>query len=387
MDTPPQDTPTERGAPARSGLRGSLRVVRVAGIDIGIHWTFWLLIAFLVFYTISRGGSAADAAQLVVFVFALFVCVVLHELGHALMARRFGVRTRDITLLPIGGMARLERMPERPVHELLIAVAGPAVNVVIAGVLLVLILALGIGLGTTPGQQTQKGVLPDMPFLWNLASVNIFLVLFNMLPAFPMDGGRVLRALLATQMSYARATDIAAKVGAVMAVLFVGLALFTGNLVLGLIAVFVFLGGQAENRAAQTKSALQGLFVSDAMVSEFRVLESEATLDDAVAALLAGSQQDFPVVRGGTLVGMLYRVALVRAMAEGHAGDRRIGQIMDDRGPTLSPDDPLQDAIGRLQDSRTTIPVLEGGRLVGILTSENVGELIMVRGAIAHAGR
>ncbi|MEZ6242925.1 MAG: site-2 protease family protein [Phycisphaerales bacterium] len=361
-------------------MKGSLRIARIAGIDIGIHWTFWLIIVFIGWVVLSNGGTPADVVKMTGFVFALFGCVVLHELGHALTALRFGVRTRDITLLPIGGVARLERIPEEPMQELVIAVMGPAVNVVIAAVLIVVIIATGTS--WTPGENAANEYM-KLPFLVNLAAVNIFLVLFNMLPAFPMDGGRVLRALLATQMGFAKATDVAAKVGAVMAVLFVAFAFFTGNLVLGLIAVFVFLGGQAENRAAQTRSALHGLPVRGAMVTGFRTLDAGATLHEAVDTLLAGSQQDFPVVEEGRLVGMLYRQALVRAIAQGGM-EHTVREVMDAGVDALSPDAALESAIESLRE-KPAVPVLEDGRLVGLLTSENVGELIMINAAAAHA--
>lgn len=208
----------------------------VAGIGVYVHWSFWLLPAWIL---LSSGGGLGGALSTVLFVFAIFGCVVLHELGHALTARHFNIGTRDITLYPIGGVASLERIPRRPSQELAIALAGPAVNVVIAAVLFVLLLVVGVG--------TQGLVFKFTggSFFVNLLLVNVALVVFNMLPAFPMDGGRVLRALLAMRLPYLRATEIAVRVGQAVAILLGLVGLFTGGTLL-FIALFVFLAAQAE---------------------------------------------------------------------------------------------------------------------------------------------
>ncbi len=222
---------------------------RIAGIGIYIHWSFWLLPGWIL---LSAGGGFAGALASLLFVFAIFACVVLHELGHALMARQFHIGTRDITLYPIGGVASLERIPRRPAHELAIALAGPAVNVVIAAALFVLLLAAGIG---------TQGPLFNVAggsFLVNLLVVNVALVVFNMLPAFPMDGGRVLRAFLAMRLPYLRATELAVRVGQALAIV-LGLAgLFTGG-TLTFVALFVFLAAQSELAMAR-RNEMSGAF-------------------------------------------------------------------------------------------------------------------------------
>jgi len=357
-------------------VRGSLRLLRAFGIDISVHWTFLLLIAWVVFDATRRGANAAGAAAAVVFVVAIFVCVVLHELGHALTARRFGIQTRGITLLPIGGVAALERMPTEPVQELLIAVAGPAVNVAIAGVLFPVAYFVGdIEMAEAPLAATGVG------FLGQLALVNLALVVFNMLPAFPMDGGRVLRALLAIWMDYGRATAIAAGAGQVMAMLFVMWGLFGGNPMLVLIAVFVFLGGQAEAHAAQTRSAMVGARVADAMLTEFRVLSPDATLREAADALIAGSQQDFPVVDAELgLVGMLSRRQLIEGASRAGFGGL-VAEAMGRDGRPLRETDDLASAIESLGSREPAAAVVRNGRVVGLLTQENVGEYLMLREA------
>jgi len=220
-------------------MRNSLRLGTLFDIPVYLHWTFFLLLAFVAF---SRAFVAGAGAALggVLFVSAIFGCVVLHEFGHALAARRYGIRTRDVTLLPIGGVARLERMPDDPRHELVVALAGPAVNVAIAGL-------LGAWLFVTGGGT----------FTAQLLSVNLALVVFNMLPAFPMDGGRVLRALMARRMSYVHATDLAATIGRGMAVVF-GIAGVFLNPMLILIAIFVWTGAGQEARMVRQRAAFAG---------------------------------------------------------------------------------------------------------------------------------
>lgn len=346
-----------------------------------MHWTFLLLIAYIVFVATRQGASVLGAVVAVLFVCAIFVCVVLHELGHALTARRFGIGTRGITLLPIGGVAALERMPTEPVQELLIALAGPAVNVVIAALLFPAVLLIG------------DIAMPEMPFapegagfFTHLAVVNVALVVFNLLPAFPMDGGRVLRALLAVKLDYARATGIAAAAGQVMAVLFLLWGLMAPSPLLLLIAVFVYLGGQAEATAAQARSALLGVHVGDAMQTEFRVLPPEATLGQAADLLLAGAQQDFPVVdERGRLLGMLSRRQLIEG-ATRMGLEHPVSEAMDGSAATFAEGDDLTEAIELLRSRGPAAPVMRGDRIVGLLTQENISEYLMLQNAARRRG-
>src|ERR1700737_3033779 len=295
----------------------SLPIIRIAGIQLRIHITFLLLIGWLAFGYYAEGGSAVAAAR-VVFILLLFVCVVLHEFGHAFAAKAFGINTPDITLLPIGGVARLERMPEEPLQELIIALAGPAVNVVIA-----LCLFLVIGTRGLLNPETVQG--GDM--IAQLLTINVVLVLFNLLPAFPMDGGRVLRALLATRLSYARATQIAANIGQACAFVFGFLGLI-GNPFLIFIALFVYVGASQEAALAQMRNVSRTFPVSSAMVREFRTLPKDATLEEAVDALLATSQHDFPVVdENGGVAGILTRHDLIAALRKNDPGLRG-GDVM-----------------------------------------------------------
>lgn len=358
-------------------MKWSLKIARVAGIGIYIHWTFLLLIGWIFFVYLGQGESFAAALRGLAFIMALFLCVVLHELGHALMAKRYNIHTRHITLLPIGGLARLERIPEQPRREFFVAIAGPAVNVVIAAVLFLVVVALGGVQAVTQVQLMQGDVLVRL--MW----VNLFLVGFNLLPAFPMDGGRVLRALLAARMGRQRATEIAASVGQAMAILF-GIVGFMFNPFLIFIAIFVYLGAQAEAQMVTASTAMKGLTVRDAMLTRYRTLAADDTLGRAVEELLAGSQQDFPVVQGAELAGVLRRNDLVKALSA-NGRDARIGDAMSRECMTVDADDPLEKAVQQIREAQcSTAPVMKDSRIVGVLTIENVSELIMVNAALGH---
>jgi Zn-dependent protease/CBS domain-containing protein len=361
-------------------MRWSWKLGRIVGITVQVHWTFLILIAWVVAVHAARGATVGATLRGIVLVLAVFACVVLHELGHALTARRYGVATRDITLLPIGGVARLERMPEDPRQELAVAAAGPAVNVGIAGALF----ALLAGMGVTRGLDAT--VLVGGNLLAQLLWVNVVLVAFNLIPAFPMDGGRMLRAVLATRIPYARATRIAATIGQGLAVLFGFLGLFRGNPFLLFIAVFVYLGAQAEAQQAETRSALAGVPVRTAMMTRFRALAPTDPLQVAVDELLAGWQQDFPVVEGGRVRGMLVRADLVRAL-KAQGPQCAIGEVMREDVFTALPDEPVHAVVTRMRSvGSTSVPVVDGDRLLGLLTLENVGEFLMVSAALRDGG-
>jgi Zn-dependent protease/CBS domain-containing protein len=346
----------------------------VAGIDLYVHPTFLMLIAWVAFVHWQPDHSMASALAGVGFVLALFACVVLHEFGHALTARRFGIRTRDITLLPIGGLARLERMPDDPRQELWVALAGPAVNVCLAAGLFVIVQ----GLGTMAPVATLT--LTSGSFLERLMMVNVLLAAFNMLPAFPMDGGRVLRALLAIRMDYAHATQVAANVGQGMALLF-GLAGLFGNPFLIFIALFVWIGAGQEAALTQMRAALGGIPLERAMITDFRTLSPADPLARAVALLLSGSQQDFPIMDGETVVGILTRADLLTALAR--QDQRPVSEVMRRDFHVADASDMIDVAFQRLQDCQChTIPVLRRGSLIGLLTMDNVGEFLSVQSAV-----
>ena len=356
-------------------MKSGLYLGRWLGIDVIVHWTFLLLVGLLMAAQLLAGASWAEVAGSTTLLVAVFLCVLLHEFGHALTARVFGIRTHDITLLPIGGLARLERIPENPWQEFWIALAGPAVNVAIVAVLLPVAAALG-GL-----QNLVPSNLPAASFLMQLISINVALVGFNLLPAFPMDGGRVLRAVLAMFLPYAKATNIAAACGQVMALLFAVVGFFT-NWMLMLVACFVYFAARGEAQQVRTRALVRGARVREAMVPRFRGLEPGMSLRAAVAELLADHQQDFPVVERGQVVGVLHRVDLLSGVAQGRL-DATVRDVMARECQFIDESMPLDQAFAIMQQSgRAMLPVLHGHSLVGVLTSDNIEEWLLVRAAL-----
>lgn len=357
-------------------MRWSIRIARIAGIDMKIHVTFLLLLAWIGVTYYTQGGAPA-ALTGIVFILLLFACVVLHELGHALAARRYGIKTADITLLPIGGVARITRMPRDPKQELAIAAAGPAVSIAIA---LVLYAVLG-------GWGNLRDVLalenPRVAMLAKLLTANVWLVLFNLIPAFPMDGGRILRAVLAMRTSYTRATQIAASIGQAIAFAFGFLGLFY-NPLLVFIALFVYLGAAQEASMAQMRDVTERVPVSAAMITDFQALAPDSTLKDAIDILLRTSQHEFPVVdAGGRLAGVLTRDDLIAALAKlGLAAP--VAQVMRTGVPEVDTETPVDQAFELMQEKQSPLVVVrrEDGRLAGIVTPENVGELLLVNTAL-----
>jgi Zn-dependent protease len=298
----------------------SWKLGRLCGIDIYLHWSFLIVPAWVALTTLAAGAALASAVSATLFIFAVFACVLLHELGHALAARRYGIATRDITLLPIGGLARLENMPQAPRQELAIALAGPAVNLAIAA-------AIGAGL-LVGGTVAWPTLVPAAgSFLANLVAVNLALAVFNLLPAFPMDGGRVLRAVLAMHLPYARATQIAAVVGQGLAVCLTVMGLF-GSWNLLLVGLFVFVAARGEaDRAASRPTMPSSPDASEG--GPLVLLPAHARADEVARAVFA-EQYYFPVVQGREVVGVLPKAALLRALAN-RQGDRLIADLMTEQ--------------------------------------------------------
>jgi Zn-dependent protease/predicted transcriptional regulator len=360
---------------AKAAMHWSWKIGRISGIDVYMHATFLLLVVFILFVYWMNGHNLATTLMGLVLVLAVFGCIVLHELGHALTARRYGIRTKDLILLPIGGVARLERMPERPSEELQVALAGPAVNVVIAAALF----ALLFGAGIHPSWNDLRWAGGD--FLEKLMAVNLWLVGFNLLPAFPMDGGRVLRAFLATRMEYTRATQVAAQVGQAMALVFGFIGLFTDPFLV-FIALFVWMGADAEASMVLMRTSLGGIPVQQVMLTDFKTLQPDDSLADAASHALGGWQQDFPVVFGDHILGMLTREDLTRTLGE-KGPDARVRDAMKREFLTVDSHDMLEHALVLLRTGRSrSLPVEHEGSLVGMLNADNVGHFMMVQSAL-----
>ena len=380
-------------------MKWSWKIATISGIGVYLHVTFLILVAYFVLNTRSSGGGLLDILGALLLLAAVFSIVVMHEFGHALAARRYGIRTQDITLLPIGGVARLERIPEDPKQELVVAVAGPAVNVVLAALCLLILLIAGTAfltgivsggfeamlqsLSRTPRIRSVADLPAATLFLvWHMFLVNIMMILFNLLPAFPMDGGRVLRALLAMWTDRVRATRIAAQIGQSMAVLFAVFGLLTSHPWLMLIALFVWISAGAEAAHVESQSVMGTSTVRNAMITRFQAVAPEHTLEDVSAHIISGYQQDFPVVDGSRVVGMLTRKDLLKALAQ-HSRDTRVSEVMQRDFQRAESAEQLTRVFERLQHCQCrSMPVLEQGRLVGVIDMENVGEFIALRSAM-----
>ena len=354
-------------------MKGSLRLGRVFGIPISLHLTFILFVALLGMVYAFQGGLKA-ALSGVSFMLALFLSVTLHELGHSLVARRFGVKVRGIVLLPIGGVSEIEEMPEQPNREFLIALAGPATSVVL-GLLLGSASLMLYGRAAT-FQTTVTGGL----FIPNLARVNLLLALFNLLPGFPMDGGRIFRAVLANALPYDRATAIAASVGRIFAIGLGLVGLFT-NIWLVFIAVFIYFGAGSEANRVRIKTALHDVPVSRVMATAFQTLSPDDRVSRAVEHAYHGFQEDFPVVVEDKVVGVLMKPDILSALHEYGPG-ALVGRVMRTEFTTVNADQTLEQVYAAMQTCGcTSLPVLDSGRIVGLVTLEALGRYVVFAGA------
>ena len=350
----------------------SLTIGRIAGTDIRLHITFLLFLIWIGVADYLAGGTAA-AVDSVVFLVLVFLCVTLHEFGHIAMGRRFGIRTPQVILSPLGGIASMERMPEKPGQELLVALAGPFVNVVIA---LLLAAVFGLSLAGTYAVDFEAASLAQ-----RLLLVNVTLVLFNLVPAFPMDGGRVLRALLAMRLGKPRATALAARIGQGFAFLFVALGLLY-NPILMLVGIFIYFAAASEEQSAAFSGFAARLTVRDAMEASPVLIAAEAPLSHAVDALLSSAQKEFPVVdAAGRVTGLLDRDAMILGLRD-HGAAAPAGAVMRTSEP-LPQDLPLIEAFLRLRSkgTRAEAVVDPTGRVTGVLTQENIAEMMMVENA------
>lgn len=348
------------------GIAGS---VTVFGVPVRFHFTFWLIVIWMI---VLASGGRQTVAGAALFILGLFLSVLLHEAGHAVMARRYGIGTLEIVMLPIGGLARLERQP-RAGEEFWVAFAGPLVNFFLG--LALLGAAYWTGGGVSVGHWLEAA---DANIVSRLALANLVLALFNLLPAFPMDGGRVLRSLLAERRSFEDATRITARIGTGIAALLALLGLLQANFLLLFVALFIYIGAMQESMAATAQALMQGAKVRDAMVTDFRTLSHGDTIRDAAELLLATSQQDFPVMAGPRVTGLLSRSHLLRALAS-EGPDGYVASAMDRDFPRLSPEADLAEAAGALGGGVNCALVFENERLAGMLTAENLSEYLVLK--------
>jgi len=352
----------------------SIKLFTVHGIEVKMHITFPLILvlAAVQFGYLNTGDpSLSGAAFGVAVTLLLFICVVIHELAHSLTATAMGFPVRDIILLPLGGVAQMERMPERPAQEFLVAIAGPLSNVAITVMLVVVGFFLGVDMRLRT-DFTRLGWKDTLPYL---ISTNIGLAAFNLIPAFPMDGGRVLRALLATVMSHARATALAVKVGQGLAWILGLMGLLTSNFVLILIAIFVYAGAAQEGRMVQVKDVLQGLRVRHAFSRRALSLSPDDPVSRATDLTLESFQSDFPVCDAGRLVGLLTHTGVLRALKQ-RRPETPVHEVMQTKFPAVGLDDGLFEVHRQMAEAGLdALPVMEGGQFLGLLTRHDVNEV------------
>jgi Zn-dependent protease len=353
-------------------MKRVLSVPKIAGIDVHIHWTFSLLIIWIVYNNVKAGLDTTQIIWSVLFVLSLFVCVTLHELGHALAARRYGIKTKDITLYPIGGVARLEKMPEKPGQELVVALAGPAVNFII--VLLLSPIILNSNIVT---DQTNVLIVDAHNFLPMLGMLNLTLAAFNLIPAFPMDGGRVLRALLAMRLGRVKATQIAAGIGKLLAFGFI-LVGFYSNPFLIFIGLFIILGASAEEQMVATQALVVELTARHAMITNYFTLEKVEPISRAIELLLGTQAKSFLVTESGIPYGVIDRNDIIRGVKEFNE-NQPIAQITNTNLVYVNSTTPLNDVFMEFKRTRTPlILVKDHDQLVGIIDTDNIAELIMI---------
>ena len=349
----------------------SIKLGRIFGIDIKVHLTFLLI---LVWGALNYGGSAGPLYGVVV-TLALFTLVLLHELGHSLAAIGYGIPVKDITLLPIGGVARLERMPEKPLHELVVALAGPAVNVILAVVLLPIVAVLAVmqGAPLSASMLMQPGLLGLLVFL---LTANVSLAVFNMIPAFPLDGGRVLRAILGFFVDYQQATQAAVTVGRILAIGLGLLAVFTGQISLALIAMFIFFVGGQEGQAVAARGILRKARVAQALTNSAVALSPEATVGQVASLMMSSRQSDFPVLdpTSGQLLGVATSHNVARAMEQGRWRSGVVDIMQQARNvPTIALNASLDELQEKLvQTSSRVAAVYDGLYFRGLISLEDV---------------
>lgn len=356
-------------------MKGALKIGKIAGIGLFIHWTFLILIAFIIYVNYKAGHNLTQILWSIFFILTIFVTVLLHELGHALAAKRYKLQTTDITLLPIGGLARLEKLPEKPSEELVVALAGPMVNIVIA---FITSLFIQIPVNSADLISQLSGGINSSTFFLNFFLVNVWLALFNLIPAFPMDGGRILRAILSYKLQRHIATKIAARIGQFLALGFIFLGMFY-NPFLVIIGIFVIIAAQIETNYTDSKQVLKGYKVRDIVMRKFLAIESDETLAAAIKLLLDSQSKDFLITKDGRATGTLNRDEIIAALSQ-KGENIRLETIMNRELIYLNADSYLEEVFETIYKNKSSLLlVLENQELIGTLDTENLLEFILIK--------
>ena len=359
-------------------MKYALNIGSPFGIRISIHWTFLLLIAWIVIVDLQRGMDLEQILMSILFIIVLFICVILHELGHSLAARRYGSDVRSITLLPIGGMANITKIPEKPGEELVVSVAGLIVNVIIAALIWAI---LTITTGGIELERIDITAITGKNFFVMLMGVNILLVVFNLIPAFPMDGGRILRAFLSFKMDRVRATNVSKTIGQLFAVGFMILGIFV-NPFLIIIGIFVFIGANAEYQMVKFGSALHNFKVEDVLITDFMTIGPGETIAEAADLLVHHRGNAFIVMSDDKMEGILTKDDIIRGITE-YGLNGRVKEVMTTGVFTVDKQSPLNEVFQEMQQKRYAIvPVIFEGKIIGVIELENLNEFMRIQNAL-----
>jgi len=353
-------------------MRWSFQIGKVFGIPIRVHITFFLLLIFIGFYG-SRLQGAQSGLYGMLSVVLIFLCVVIHEIAHSLVARSYGVKVKDIVLLPIGGVSEMEELPQKPKQEIYVAIAGPVTSIFLAFIFYLAFLLL------YPEMKTFKFSIFQGNLLLNLFIINFLLALFNLLPVFPMDGGRVLRGILGLKMEFLKATKIAVGIGEAFAIFFFFFGLFF-NPWLALIAIFIYLGAEGEKKATELRVAIADVPVKVAMLTNVEAITPDITLGKVLEKICHGLQQDFPIIEGEKVLGILTRGKIFSAL-HNHSKDTKVRDIMSQEFISTSEDTPLSEAFKRMTSEKLSVlPVMQGENFKGLISLEQIGKYHMLCG-------
>jgi Zn-dependent protease/predicted transcriptional regulator len=357
-------------------MKGSFKLGNIAGIGIFIHWSFSLIIAYIIYSNYRAGHNTEQIMWSVIFILSIFITVFLHELGHALAAKKYNIKTKDITILPIGGLARLERIPEKPSEELVVAIAGPLVNIALA-----VITGLFVTIPDLKELTIQlKGGVNQSNFFLNFFIVNIWLAIFNLVPAFPMDGGRVLRAILSMKFERHVATNIAARIGQLLALAFIFIG-FNSNPFLIFIGLFIILGAQAELEMTKANFILKGIYVKDIVMKHYETINANDIVETAVKQLLNGQCKNFLVLSDGHPIGSLSRDEIIEALSN-NGNKAAIDNVMNRDILKLNMKEPIEIAYQKMLANKNGLAtVYDNQQFVGVLDVDNILEFIMIKNA------
>lgn len=358
-------------------MRGTFKILKVRDINVSVHWTFLFLVGWVVLVNFRLGNNIPDLGWSLIFIVAIFACIALHELGHALMASRYGIKAKNVVLLPIGGIASIEKFPGNPKQELMISLAGPLVNIAIAALLLPLIQPYTPFWEYRPGASITHG----HDFFYNLHVANVGLVLFNLIPAFPLDGGRVLRALLGFRLNYVRATAIASYVGKLVAVSFIAIGILFSNFLLPLVGIFIIFSASMEEYYLRVRSLVKDMKLKEMLMYDYNSLQSNTTVKEAASVLMNNHGKYFVVMDGASPVGSINRMEIIKAIAEKNY-DEPVGKLVRKELTYLDSEQPVETVLEKLADNDERIyPVMDHNQFAGVINFNHIIEYLLIHKA------